>query len=77
MDCPFCKINFKKNPIIMDGKYSVVIPSNPSLMIGHLLILPKRHVEKISDLDNGELLIIFNFYQGISRNYFIENCRWV
>jgi histidine triad (HIT) family protein len=54
MNCPFCNINPDRNPILKDGKYIRVILSNPRLMPGHLLVIPKRHVEKISELNKQE-----------------------
>jgi len=54
MDCPFCNINKEKTSIINQGKYTLVILSNPRLMEGHLLVIPKRHVEKLSELNKYE-----------------------
>ncbi len=53
-NCPFCDIDKERNRILKDGNFVRVIFSNPRLMPGHLLIIPKRHVEKISELNNGE-----------------------
>ena len=53
MECPFCNIDLEKTRILKDKKFVRVIFSNPRLMPGHLLIVPKRHVEKLSEL-NGE-----------------------
>ena len=54
MECPFCNINKEKTVIINEGKNTRVILSNPKLMQGHLLVIPKRHVEKISQLEKNE-----------------------
>ena len=54
MDCPFCSINQEKTRIINETKYIKVILSNPRLMAGHLLVIPKRHVEKLSELNKTE-----------------------
>jgi len=54
MNCPFCDINKEKTSIINEGKYTLVVLSNPRLMPGHLLVIPKRHVEKLSELDDDE-----------------------
>ncbi len=53
MNCPFCNI-YKKNIVLEQGKNVFVIFSNPRLMPGHLLVIPKRHVEKISELNSEE-----------------------
>ena len=55
MDCPFCKIDKEKTRVIKEGKNVMVILSNPRLVEGHLLVIPKRHVEKISELNEEEL----------------------
>lgn len=54
MDCPFCEIDKNKNRILKEGKNVFVIFSNPRLMEGHLLVIPKRHVLKISELNKEE-----------------------
>jgi len=59
MDCPFCTINEEKTRIISEGTYTRVILSNPRLMPGHLLIVPKRHVERISELEENEKRELF------------------
>ena len=54
MDCRFCKIDPKKSKVIKRGKSVYVILSNPRLVDGHLLVIPKKHVEKLSQLDKEE-----------------------
>ena len=54
MDCPFCNIDKKRNKVIKYGKNVFVMFSNPRLMEGHLLVIPKRHVEKLSELNEEE-----------------------
>ena len=54
-ECPFCNINQGKTRIIETEKHCLVVFSNPRLMPGHLLVIPKRHVEKLSELNEVEL----------------------
>src|SRR6185295_18637251 len=55
MDCQFCEIiNGKTGRILKEGKHVFVVLSNPKLMDGHFLVIPKRHVEKISELNTEE-----------------------
>jgi len=54
MECPFCKIDNERNRIVKEGKNVFVMLSNPHLMLGHLLVIPKRHVQKLSELTNEE-----------------------
>jgi diadenosine tetraphosphate (Ap4A) HIT family hydrolase len=55
MTCPFCDVKTHVKKIVKDFKYCRVIFCNPRLMPGHLLVIPKRHVEKLSELDQKEL----------------------
>ncbi len=61
MECPFCKIGLQKtkNEIITNKKFVRVIFSNPRLMPGHLLVIPKRHVERLSELNEAEKKELF------------------
>lgn len=52
MACPFC--NLGKRGVMYTGKEVFVLMSNPRLVKGHLLIVPKRHVEKLSELNASE-----------------------
>jgi diadenosine tetraphosphate (Ap4A) HIT family hydrolase len=60
MECPFCEINVDKTRILANNKFTLVIFSNPRLMPGHLLVIPKRHVEKISELSKEEQEELFS-----------------
>ena len=58
--CPFCKIDLSKTKILKDGKNVRVILSNPRLMPGHILVIPKKHVEKISEFNDEEKKELFD-----------------
>jgi len=60
MSCPFCQIDKERTRIIKEGRHVYVCLSSPRLMEGHLLVLPKRHVEKISDLNEDERKELFD-----------------
>ena len=60
IDCPFCNINPEKTKILKEGDYTRVIFSNPRLMPSHLLVIPKRHVEKLSELNEAEKQELLN-----------------
>lgn len=61
MDCPFCGISLEKtkNEIITNKEFVRVIFSNPRLMPGHLLVIPKKHVERLSELNKAEQKELF------------------
>lgn len=60
MNCPFCKIDEIKTKVLKEGKYYFVALSNPRLVPGHLLVIPKRHVEKAFELTKKERQEIFD-----------------
>lgn len=77
MECPFCNINKEKNRIIKTGKNFFVILSNPRLVEGHLLVIPKRHVEKLSELTAGErveLLDTVIYFQELILHKLAKGC---
>lgn len=57
--CPFCENEAPKHRLIKTGRYAYVVLSSPRLMPGHTLVIPKRHVSKISDLRLEESQEIF------------------
>ena len=60
MQCRFCAIlEAPAGRILREGKYVFAILSDPRLMKGHVLVIPKRHTEKLSELsaeERGELM---------------------
>lgn len=56
-ECVFCKVIDGEEPkeIISEGENTISILSNPSQIRGHCLVMPKRHVEKLSELNKKEL----------------------
>ena len=61
MKCVFCEIDKDKTKIIKQGNYCYVCFSNPRLMPAHLLVISKRHVEKMSELNKEEREELINF----------------
>jgi len=59
MDCPFCDIG-SETRVLEEREYTRVIFSNPRLMPGHLLVIPKRHVERLEELNEEERKEIFD-----------------
>lgn len=60
INCPFCSIDEEKTRIIEEKANTFVILSNPRLLPGHVLVVPKRHVEEIFDLTSNERKEIFD-----------------
>lgn len=55
-DCVFCNIDFEKeeNTIINENSNFYVLPALGSLVEGYLLIVSKRHVNSMADLNEEE-----------------------
>ncbi len=61
MECRFCSIETKEpERVVHVGEHCVVMFSNPRLMPGHLLVIPKRHVLDLSALENAERKELFD-----------------
>jgi len=56
--CVFCDLS--NNYIILKTKYNYLISNKYPYAGGHVLVLPKRHVSKLSDLTTKERVDLFN-----------------
>lgn len=77
MECPFCQIHEERTRMIEDGERVFVVLSNPRLMSGHLLVVPKKHIERISELSKGEKDELFDKiikYQELILSKFASGC---
>jgi diadenosine tetraphosphate (Ap4A) HIT family hydrolase len=63
-DCPFCDPGQR---ILKSNDSAYILLSNPRLMPGHFLTIPKRHVEDPRKLTGEELKDIFELI------FFVEN----
>jgi len=52
--CPFC--DYKKHPehLIFDGNTAIIVANRYPYNFGHLLVVPKRHIKNIEDLNKDE-----------------------
>lgn len=65
--CPFCVIDQVRNRILQESENVRVIFSNPRLTKGHLLVVPKRHVERPWELEAAELKEIFQHIHDLQK----------
>jgi diadenosine tetraphosphate (Ap4A) HIT family hydrolase len=76
MTCKFCDLN--KEEIIRETENTITILSNPYLMEGHSLVIPKLHVEKLSELSNKiryELIDeVMNVQELLIKNLDVSGC---
>lgn len=72
--CPFCHLG---SEVLKDNKFAVLFPSNPRKTKGHLLVTPKRHIEKPWNLTKDERLDVLElvlFAQKLIVNNISEGC---
>ena len=69
-DCIFCKINKKEIPsytIYEDDDFRVFLDINP-ITNGHLLLVPKKHIENMFELDDK---MVAKIYKTAKKVYYI------
>jgi ATP adenylyltransferase len=54
--CPFCDASDR---ILKENELALVVLSDPHKVPGHLLVMPKRHIDKTWELTNEELQAVF------------------
>ena len=70
MDCIFCKIAKKEIPsrIITETENSIAFLDAFPVSLGHTLVIPKHHYEKVQDITDLDNTDLFNtVYQVISK----------
>lgn len=55
-ECPFCNLDER---IILENEHANLFLSDPRKVEGHVLVTPKRHIEKPWEIKPDELLAIF------------------
>lgn len=56
MNCPFCQL--EKNQILIENEYAVAFYDKYPVQNGHLLIIPKNHVETYFDATDQQIAAI-------------------
>lgn len=59
-ECPFCEIDPEHTEVIEEHPLYLVILSNPRLILGHTLVLPKRHIEQPWNLTPKERSAVYD-----------------
>jgi histidine triad (HIT) family protein len=55
--CPFCSSAIR-NRIIFENKYFKIFPSNTPIVLGHLLVVPVRHIATFGELTTKEVAVL-------------------
>ncbi len=68
-ECPFCMIANKKAPayVIKETEKSIAFLDLRQINWGHVIIIPKRHVEKLTDLTEDEIQDLFLLVKEIDQ----------
>lgn len=69
MACIFCEILEGKRPVHViheDGRHLAFLDRYP-IDLGHSLVIPRRHHERITDMDPAEVGDLFSLVPGIAR----------
>ncbi len=76
-NCIFCKIIKKEIPskIIYEDEYTLAFLDIAKDVIGHTLVIPKKHITNILDCDNETLNHVMNAVKLISKHY-VTNCGY-
>jgi len=54
MDCPFCDRTALSSRVISENESAFAFPTNIPIVPGHVLIVPKRHIEQYEELTAEE-----------------------
>lgn len=52
-ECPFCSLTFRASAFLQSTG-SLAVPNRAPILVGHALVVPRRHVERVGDLRNNE-----------------------
>lgn len=59
MRCRFCDFQELKEEIVYSNENAYVVISNNPLSYGHILVIPRRHVERLEELSMDEITSLF------------------
>lgn len=65
-NCPFCNPEELKRTI-KENEHARIILSDPRKVPGHILVIPKRHIEKPWELTDEEMLDIFELIRFVQQ----------
>ena len=76
-NCPFCNIDSEISRVVYLTEHVVAMLSNPRLVPGHLLVMPRRHITKPWHMKDEETKAVYNVvltYQQIIFNTIAPGC---
>ena len=77
--CVFCDItDSERNHILRDSAYTILMMANQRKVPGQLLVIPKRHVERFSEINKAEWNEIFEVIADAEKrlvSYYRAGCE--
>lgn len=77
MDCPFCRRASGETPtrVIYENDHALVFLSDRGFEDGHMVAVPKKHVENILDCDESTLGHLMAAVKKVA-NHIVDNCGY-
>lgn len=77
MSCIFCKISDGQTPCmkVYEDEWTIAFMDIAKDVDGHILVIPKKHVENILDCDTDTLNRVVNTVKVVS-NYLVNKCGY-
>lgn len=63
--CPFCRI--QKEAVFAESEHFLALYNIAPILPGHSLVIPKRHVESLMDLNDSELSEFMIFGRNVAK----------
>jgi len=67
MKCAFCELPEIKERRVIENDLAFAFPTNIPVVPGHFLVIPKRCVDKFTDLTEKETLAIFDLLKKLRK----------
>ncbi|MCH9633408.1 MAG: hypothetical protein S4CHLAM7_01330 [Chlamydiae bacterium] len=68
--CSFCKPDVLAKQTIYEDDQVVILYNHKPAIRGHCMVIPKRHVERLEDLNEGEVLAVHEAISNLFRATF-------
>lgn len=77
MDCPFCPMITGEKPVmkIYEDEHTLVFLASHGFEDGHMMAIPKKHVENVLDCDEETLAHLMRAVKRVS-NHLVDNCGY-
>ncbi len=67
MNCEFCKNSEIDSRVIIENELAKAFPSIQPIVPGHILIIPKRHIQRFEELNEKERGSIFDLMDKVKK----------